>query len=151
MRRAGKTIAALVILALLASVCPGIGLSACSPGLGNFRTVDKYSGQFSDVKATDWYYDNVVTAYELGLMKGSGNSFNPNGNITLAETIVAAARIHSICQTGRDSYTQRALYQTYVDYALGSGIIPSLIRIITRRNKSGICCYTLESAAGFGA
>ena len=39
---------------------------------------------FSDVQASAWYYDAVMTAYKAGVMKGDGTLFDPNGNLTRA-------------------------------------------------------------------
>ena len=45
-----------------------------------------YSGQFKDVKASNWFANSVATAAANGLVGGyEDGSFNPNGNITRAE------------------------------------------------------------------
>ena len=99
-------------------------------GMQNFITVNTYEpGQFSDVDETAWYgADNqkiIVTAYEFGLMVGGADmTFNPNGNVTIAEAITVAARVHSVYMTGRDEFQQGdPWYQVYVDYAILNGII----------------------------
>ena len=62
-----------------------------------FEKVNTYSNNFSDVKDSNWFYENVKTAYELGFMNGkSEGAFDPNGNVTVAEGITMAARLHSI-------------------------------------------------------
>jgi len=54
----------------------------------------------------------------------SANTFNPAGNITIAEAITTAARVHSIYMTGTDNFVIGSpWYQTYVDYAKANGII----------------------------
>lgn len=91
-----------------------------------FPKADTYqSGRFSDVAAGKWYAAPVAKAYELGLMEGtSATKFSPHGNVTLAETITMAARIHSIYYTGAESFKPSgAWYQVYLDYALKNGII----------------------------
>ena len=84
-------------------------------------------GQFSDVPASQWFTENVAAAVEFGLMKGTSSStFNPYGDVTLAEAITMAARIHSIYTTGDESFVQsadNAWYQVYLDYAYQNGII----------------------------
>ena len=51
--------------------------SVASAALSDFTTERTYSGQFTDVASNAWYYDNVKTAYELGLVNGSSiNVFN---------------------------------------------------------------------------
>lgn len=99
-----------------------------SAGLANFvKTRTFTSGTFTDVLPKHWFYDNVETAYEYGLMVGnSATTFNPTGNVTIAETITVAARLHSIYHTGKDDFAaSKPWYQTYVDYALEHSIIPA--------------------------
>lgn len=96
--------------------------------IANFTAKNRYSsGLFSDVKSTDWFSENVKTTYELGLMKGTGNgTFSPGNNVTLAEAITLAARIHSIYYTNSDSfasYDGGNWYDPYVDYARENNII----------------------------
>lgn len=97
-------------------------------GLANFTAKNAYYGNtFYDVRDYDWFSLNVETAYTLGLMKGTGSgTFSPNANVTLAEVITLAARIHSIYYTGSDSfpsYDGGSWYDPYVDYALEHSII----------------------------
>ena len=62
-----------------------------------FERVNTYNGDFTDVKNSSWYADNVKTAYELGFMNGKAvNAFDPDGKVTVAEGIVMASRLHSI-------------------------------------------------------
>ena len=91
------------------------------------RVTIYYQDQFTDVPADQWYTESVANAFELGLMKGnSADTFNPYGDVTVAEAITMAARIHSIYSTGTENFDQSvggAWYQTYLDYALANGII----------------------------
>lgn len=94
----------------------------------NFTVQNRYnSGNFGDVKSGDWFYENVKATYELGLMKGTGSgTFSPGNNVTLAEAVTLAARIHSIYYTGSDSfasYDGGNWYDPYVDYARENNII----------------------------
>ena len=98
------------------------------PGLENFTKQNTYTvGLFTDVAPSAWYAENVATAYELGLVKGtSATTFGVSGNITIAETIALAARIDSIFYTGQADFVQGTpWYQCYVDYAVEVGIITS--------------------------
>jgi len=95
-------------------------------GLDNFVKTKVYDhNKFKDVPEDSWYAQNVATAYELGLMNGnSTTTFNPTGNITIAETITLAARLHNIYHMGSESFVMGSpWYQTYVDYARQNGII----------------------------
>ena len=121
-----KRIVSLLLAGVMAaSALPGIASAA---GLSNFQKSNTYTpGQFADVPAGSWYAAGVQSAYELGLMTGTGaNAFDPSGNLTLAETVVLAARLHSIYTGDGASFTGGAAwYQPYVGYAIQNGVIPS--------------------------
>ena len=94
----------------------------------HFPKVSVYvQGQFTDVPAAQWFTQNVAGAVEFGLMKeNTASTFNPYGDVTLAETITMAARIHSIYTTGAESFDQSVgdvWYQVYLNYAYQNGII----------------------------
>lgn len=96
----------------------------------HFARIAAYSqGQYTDIPADQWFTDNVAYAFEIGLMNGnSATTFNPYGDVTLAEAITIASRIHSIYYTGTESFNQNsggAWYQIYLDYAYRNGIINS--------------------------
>lgn len=82
---------------------------------------------FWDVKTDAWFYGNVADAYEMGLMNGTGaSSFSPGNNMTLAEAVTLAARIHSLYHNGQESfkrYDGGSWYDPYVDYARENQII----------------------------
>lgn len=85
------------------------------------------SGMYWDVSSDDWFYSNVVDAYELGLMVGlNATTFAPNDNVTVAQAITMAARIHSLYHTGSMGfpvYDGGNWYDPYVDYALTNGLV----------------------------
>lgn len=84
-------------------------------------------GQFTDVPPNQWFTENVAEAVEFGLMKGdSSSTFQPYGDVTLAQAITMAARIHSIYTTGSESFVQApglSWYQVYLDYAYHHDIV----------------------------
>lgn len=88
-------------------------------------------GQFTDVYTNQWFTSSVANAVELGLMKGnSAVTFNPYGDVTIAEAVTMAARIHSIYTNGSENFVQaqgKAWYQVYLDYAYRNGIIDSAV------------------------
>lgn len=93
-----------------------------------FIRVNTYTDDlFRDVSRGDWFRGNVATAYELGLMRGTGEgTFSPANNVTLAEAVTLAARLHSIYNTGTErfpSYDGGNWYDSYVNYARSQGII----------------------------
>ncbi|NCC88212.1 MAG: hypothetical protein EOM05_10200 [Clostridia bacterium] len=122
-----KRIASLLLcLILIFSLTPSV--FAADSGLQNFQKIFEYTpGKFSDVKSDSWYAENVKVAYELGLVQGnSETTFNSTGNITLAETLALACRLHRIYNTGKVDFEQGVpWYQVYVDYAFEKGILSS--------------------------
>ncbi len=80
-----------LLACLAAAVMLAVGTNAA------FEKVNTYNNNFSDVKDTNWFSENVKSAYELGFMNGkTETTFDPNGNVTVAEGITMAARVHSI-------------------------------------------------------
>ena len=126
--------------------------------MANFLQVNTYaSGMFTDVNESQWYGYNqqrvVARAYDYGLMKGnSATIFNPTGNVTVAEAITIAARVHSIYTTGSESFVQGATwYQVYVDYAIAKEIIAagdftSYTRAATRAEMAYIFSRSLNAS-----
>ncbi len=68
-----------------------------SPGFAQPNQRKPYAaGQFTDVPETSWYAPYVQTAYEHGMMEGVSDAlFCPDGEITLAEALTVACRLHS--------------------------------------------------------
>ncbi|AGB18640.1 S-layer homology domain-containing protein [Thermoanaerobacterium thermosaccharolyticum] len=57
---------------------------------------------FTDVKSSDWYYNDVTTAYNIGLVKGvSPDKFAPNDNITREQ--MAAMALDALKYMGKDT------------------------------------------------
>ena len=51
-------------------------------------------GTFTDVQASDWFYDDVETIYASGITKGyPDGSFKPYNNVTRAEMATFSTRI----------------------------------------------------------
>ena len=49
---------------------------------------------FEDVDSGDWYYDEVMTAYSMGLVKGiDEDTFKPNEYVTREQMAAMAARL----------------------------------------------------------
>ena len=99
-------------------------------GIDNFYKSEKYSSDiFIDISEDAWYYNNVASVYEYGLMNGQGQStFAPLANITLAESITLADRVYSIYYFESviqfDIYDEEIVwYDPYVRYAIEEGIL----------------------------
>lgn len=152
MMKYGKRI--LSILLVAAMTFAALPLTVFAAGTAsNFKKVNTYrNGLFSDVPSGAWYADGVCSAYELGLMKGSGGAFSPNDTVTLAETITMAARIHSIYYNGSANFQQSTpWYSVYVDYAKQVGIITrdyaNYNAAATRAQFASIFAHALPSSA----
>ena len=80
-----------ILVVLMAAIMLAVGVNAA------FEKVNTYSNNFTDVKDSAWYAENVKTAYELGFMNGKSDGiFDPNGNVTVVEGITMASRLHAI-------------------------------------------------------
>jgi len=109
------------------SVTPPPGASAMT----NFLKTRTYTrGLFNDVNETLWYgFDKqkvIATAYEYRLMGGkSATAFDPAGNITIAEAIAVATRVHCLYMTGRElDFTPTSpWYLGNVNYAISNDLI----------------------------
>ena len=100
--------------------------SSSSAGLHNFKETRTYRNNFRDVSTSAWYYENVRKAYNYGLMQGvSSDRFGVAGNVTIAEAVTMACRLHSIYYPGTENFTQTGSvwYQVYLDYAERNGIL----------------------------
>ena len=100
-----------------------------SSKLSNFKQKYIYAyGQFTDLSILNpqWYDSSVKKVYELGFMMGNTDrSFLPNANISLAECMAIAARMHSQYIDSPMTFTQNPTewYRVYVDYCVAEGII----------------------------
>jgi hypothetical protein len=77
------------------------------------------SGQFSDVKRSDWFFSAVEAAYFYKIVTGtSETTFNPGGTITRQETAVMVARAARLCgmDTGRSDAEIRDTLAPFGDY-----------------------------------
>lgn len=124
MSKLSRIVSMLLCITLILGVLP-LQLFAVSDGFSNFtnrRTITDIP--FTDVQSGDWFYDSVYAAYQLGLMIGTGdNTFDPNGTLTLAQSVTVAARIHAIYTSGNDTFeAAEPWYKPYFDYAQKVGI-----------------------------
>ena len=151
-------------------LCAGMGITsafsttpetpsepALPPSMSNFVIVNDYkNAKFTDINENAWYgltdQRVVANAYEYGLMQGSGNTFNPTGNMTIAEAVAIAVRVHNIYNGSDGRFTQaRPWYQVYINYATEHGIIESGVfdnfeRAATRAEMAYIFSRSLPEA-----
>ncbi len=122
-----KYISLLLVIVMVLSNCVNV-FANTNGSMENFKSVNTYEeGQFIDVKKSDWYAENVKMAYELSLITGTTDiTFSPDSNLTIAEAITLASRLHNIYYGGTYTFVPgNVWYQTYVDYAIYNGIIYS--------------------------
>lgn len=112
------------ILKLVCTAMATATLAVTASATGFTKTNTYANGTFSDVKQSSWYANEVKSAYELGFMNGKGNDkFVPDGNVTVAEAITMASRVHSIYNGKQIAKTGSKWYDMYVSYAVSNGII----------------------------
>ena len=112
------------MLKLLCIVISAFALASVVMAAGFTKTLTYADGTFSDVKSTSWYAKEVASAYELGFMNGKAEGkFAPDGNVTVAEAITMASRVHAIYNGKEIAKTEGKWYDMYVKYALANGII----------------------------
>lgn len=82
---------------------------------------------FTDVKPSDWFYDDVKNAVNMGLVNGkSATIYAPDDNMTYAEATKLAACMHEKYTTGKVTQGNSPTgnwYDSYVEYAKANGII----------------------------
>lgn len=115
-----------ISLALAVLMLGTLCIPASASGVTGFQKVHTYvDGQFTDVPAESWCAANVRTAYEYGIMGGKSDTyFDTDGNLTIAQTIVVACRLHDLYYNNNTTFEAAdPWYQSYVEYALKYGII----------------------------
>lgn len=115
-----------IISFLCAAIMLLLGTPKASAGYENFTAQRQYStGQFLDVKETDWFEINLKSAYEFNLIDGKSSSYYmPESNLTIAEAVKLAACLHKMYTAGNASFeASHPWYNTYADYARGNGIL----------------------------
>ena len=119
-----KRFFSLLLAAVCLSGCLLVPAAAAQPL--PMKPVRAYTpDRFQDVALAAWYTPYVATAYELGLMEGpADDAFCPGGDVTIAETIALAARLHKAYNTGDADFEEGSpWYRVYVEYAKDNGIL----------------------------
>ncbi len=82
---------------------------------------------FTDVLVGEWWYNDIIKAYERGLVNGmTPTTYVPGGQLSIAQAIKLAACMHQLYHYGSISLTNSSTgmwYRSYVDYCLENGII----------------------------
>ncbi len=86
----------------------------------------EFTDNFADVKPGSYYYDAIGIARELGIVKGDGNNFNPDANITREDMMVivvnalnkAGAKIEKADPKYLDNYSDAKNISNYAKEAV---------------------------------
>ena len=108
--------------------------------LGMISTVFAAEIKFNDVKETDWFYGDVMSAVDMGLINGKGEGvYAPNDNLTYAEAVKLAACMHQLYIDGVVTLKNGTAnwYDTYVDYCVDNGIITKEYNYNEKATRSG--------------
>ena len=89
---------------------------------------EEYVFPFTDVKESDWFYDAVAGAHQMGLINGkSETEYKPNDNMTYAEAVKLAVCMNILYNGGNPAEDigngTDVWFSTYMTYALDNGII----------------------------
>ena len=155
MKKVVSLVLALLMCSLLAVTAAAVNQTEEAVGLKHFTLAKTYhEGKFTDIPGDAWYLDAVKTAYGMGLFNGkTETTFDPSGNITVAQSIALAARLHSVYYTGKAEFQQGSpWYQCYLDYALANGIIQgdefsNYSRLATRREVAYLFAHAFPEEA----
>jgi len=116
--------------------------------LSMFGTVFAAEFNFTDVKTSDWFYNDVKSAVEMGLVNGkTPTTYAPNDNLTYAEAIKLAACMHQLYVDGEITLKSGSpWYKPYVDYCIDNEIIDkeyNYTDVATRAGYMGIFAKAL--------
>lgn len=107
---------------------------------------------FTDVRETDWFYDDVVFAYENGLFSGTTvTTFSPYAPMTRAMLVTVLYRLEGEpAVTGRSGFSDVTIgsyYEAAVTWAADNGIVNGTSAVtfspsenVTREQMAAILC-----------
>jgi len=112
-----KIIYFLAVVCLAAILCNGVFAA-------DFTKERTYENSFADVAEGAWYGSNVAAVYEIGLMEGvSETTFDTESEMSVAQAITIAARLHSIYNDTEIPEVEGRWFQKYVNYGVEHGIL----------------------------
>ncbi|MDR1091786.1 MAG: S-layer homology domain-containing protein, partial [Prevotella sp.] len=160
MKTTKKLMSVILTLGLFLSQIQPV-IAAQEYSLSNFTKTLSYADNstFTDIgdsaSSKPWYNGTIKNAYEYALIAGVGDAkFSPSGNLTTAQAITIAGRIHSIYKYGTldnfNSYSGANWYDGPVQYAKAEGLISNefdnvLTENITRADMVYIWYGILQS------
>lgn len=140
MRR--RVVSVLLAVAVCMSALTASVLAAERSSIPKVKTYTP--GQFSDITEDSWCAANVQAAYEFGIMGGkTANWFDAEGNLTIAQAVVMACRLHSAyTQDNAEFASGTPWYASYLTYAKENGIVCDYASYdvpVTRAQFATIC------------
>lgn len=82
---------------------------------------------FTDVTRDDWFFADVVNAYERGLVNGmTATTYEPEGRLTVAQAVKLAACMHQLYHRGLvtlQNSGEGEWFESFVAYALENAIM----------------------------
>jgi hypothetical protein len=85
------------------------------------------SNPFSDVTQQDWFAEDVATAYQAGLVTGTGDGFKPNAEISRQDLTVMLVRAMNLLHMQKSA----PLHHPYADSAQFSSYAQESIQAVT--------------------
>ena len=109
-----------LILSLLILLITAVSIIASDSDITRNETDDR----FTDVYSDDWFYKDLKTVCDTGLLQGKGNGiFDPDAYVTTAEISVVAARLHAYYSNTEVDFTKTSpWYVAYSDYCDYHGV-----------------------------
>ncbi len=90
-----KLLSILLVLAMLAA------------SLGAFTAAEESTLPFTDVSVSNWFYDEVLSVYERGVMNGTSDTlFEPTASVTRAQAVAILARLAGENDESVKSYSE---------------------------------------------
>ncbi|MBQ9921378.1 MAG: S-layer homology domain-containing protein [Clostridia bacterium] len=90
------------------------------------KEIKPFKLPFNDVSESDWFYNDVKTAYLNGLINGKDNgNYCPEDNMTYAEAVKLASCMHQLYYEKAVTLSNGTVnwYDTYAEYAKNVGIL----------------------------
>lgn len=109
-----------LILSLLILLITAVSAIASDSDFTRNETDDR----FTDVYSDDWFYKDLKTVCDTGLLQGKGNGvFDPDAYVTTAEISAVAARLHAYYSNTKVDFTKTSpWYVAYSDYCDYHGV-----------------------------
>lgn len=99
------------------------------------------SMSFKDVSTQAWFYSDLRACVRMGLLNGvSKSEFDPSGELTLAQAVTMAARMHQLHTTEdislKNHWFGPKWYKTYVKYAVENDLVDEAVKKYSRKEMN---------------